>query len=59
MLVSIYERVKKSAAKGKTLERIKAERSTKEWDDRMTRSFVTSDHVVEEAYRALTMQRNR
>jgi hypothetical protein len=52
MLATIYERVKKSAAAGRSLEDVKAERPTKEWDERFPASFVTSDHVVEEAYRA-------
>lgn len=54
MLVTIYERVKRSVAAGKSLEQVKAERPTKEWDERLPASFVTSDHVVEEAYRAAT-----
>lgn len=54
MLATIYDRVKRAASSGKTLEQIKAERPTKEWDARFPRSFVTSDHVLEEAYRAAT-----
>ena len=54
MLATIHERVKKSVAAGKSLEQVKAERPTKEWDERFPDSFVTSDHVVEEAYRAVT-----
>lgn len=54
MLVTIHERVKKSVAAGRSLEQVKAERPTKEWDARFPNSFVTSDHVVEEAYRAAT-----
>lgn len=57
MLATIHERVKKSVAAGRTLEQVKAERPTKEFDERLTRSFVTSDHVVEEAYRAVTSPR--
>jgi cyclase len=52
MLATVYGRVKESVAAGRTLEQVKAERLTKEWDERFPRSFVTSDHVVEEAYRA-------
>ncbi|MGH9361603.1 MAG: MBL fold metallo-hydrolase, partial [Thermoanaerobaculia bacterium] len=52
MLATIYERVRKSVAAGRSLEEVKAERPTKEWDERFPGSFVTSDHVVEEAYRA-------
>lgn len=54
MLATILERVKKSVAAGRNLEQVKAERPTREWDERFPRSFVTSDHVVEEAYRAVT-----
>lgn len=54
MLATIHERVRKSVAAGKSLEQVKAERPTKEWDQRFPDSFVTSDHVVEEAYRAVT-----
>ncbi len=54
MLATIIARVKESVAAGRTLEQVKAERPTREWDERFPRSFVTSDHVVEEAYRAVT-----
>jgi cyclase len=54
MLATIHERVKKSVAAGRSLAQVKAERPTKEWDGRFPASFVTSDHVVEEAYRAVT-----
>ncbi len=57
MLATIHERVKKSVAAGKSLEQVKAERPTKEWDDRFPGSFVTSEHVVEEAYRAAAARR--
>jgi cyclase len=56
MLVTINERVKKSVAAGLSLEQIKAQRPTREWDGRLPKSFVTSDHVVEEAYRAATLR---
>lgn len=56
MLTTIHDRVKKAVASGLNLEQIKAERPTREWDTRFPRSFVTSDHVVEEAYRAVTSQ---
>jgi cyclase len=56
MLVTISERVKKSVAAGLSLEQIKAQRPTREWDGRLPKSFVTSDHVVEEAYRAATLR---
>lgn len=54
MLATIDERVKKSVAARRSLEQVKAERPTKEWDALFPRSFVTSDHVVEEAFRAAT-----
>jgi cyclase len=53
MLVTIHGRVNKAAASGMNLEQIKAQRLTKEWDERFPRSFVTSDHVIEEAFRAV------
>ena len=53
MLATIDERVKKAVAAGATLEQVKAGRPAKEWDQRFPGSFVTSDHVVEEAYRAV------
>ena len=45
--------MKKAVAAGATLEQVKAGRPTKEWDPLFPGSFVTSDHVVEEAYRAV------
>jgi glyoxylase-like metal-dependent hydrolase (beta-lactamase superfamily II) len=54
MLATILERVKTSAKAGKTLDQVKAESPTKEWEGRFPRSFVTSDHVVEEAFREAT-----
>jgi glyoxylase-like metal-dependent hydrolase (beta-lactamase superfamily II) len=51
MLVTIVERVKRSAAAGRSLGEVKAERPTREWDERFPASFVTPDHVVEEIYR--------
>jgi hypothetical protein len=54
MLSTVYERVQRSVAAGRSLEQIKAERPTREWDERLTRSFVTSDHAVEEAYLSAT-----
>ncbi|MGH8242026.1 MAG: MBL fold metallo-hydrolase [Steroidobacteraceae bacterium] len=54
MLATILERVRRSAAGGKSLEEIKLERPARDWDGRFPASFVTPDHVVEEAYRAVT-----
>jgi cyclase len=51
MLATILERVKTSAGTGKTLDQVKAERPAKDWEASFPQSFVTSDHVVEEAYR--------
>jgi cyclase len=56
MLVTILESVKKSVTRGKSLEQVKEERPTRKWDDSFPNSFVTSDHVVEEAYRAVTAE---
>ena len=57
MLATIDERVKKLVAAGRSLEQIKAERPTREWDERFPQSFVTSDHVVEEAHRTATLRK--
>jgi cyclase len=54
MVATIDDRVKKGAAAGKSLEQIKAERPAGEWEGRFTKSFVTSDHPIEEAYREAT-----
>jgi glyoxylase-like metal-dependent hydrolase (beta-lactamase superfamily II) len=51
MLETILQRVKTSAVAGKTLDQVKADRPAGEWEGSFPRSFVTSDHVVEEAYR--------
>jgi cyclase len=57
MLTAILTRVKKLAASGKTLDEVKRERPTRQWDARFPKSFVTSDHVVEEAYRLFAAPR--
>jgi cyclase len=57
MLATILDRVKTSVAAGRTLEQVKAERPAKEWDGRFPASFVTSEHVVEEAFRTVTTVR--
>jgi cyclase len=57
MLATIYDRVRKSVAAGRSLEQVKAEQPAREWDESFPRSFVTSDHVLEEAYRAATSSR--
>ena len=54
MLQVIDERVKSAVAQGKSLDQIKAERPAKEWEERFTKSFVTSDHPIEMAYEAAT-----
>ncbi len=54
MLAAILEKVKALAAEGKSLEQVKAARPTREWDGKMTKSFVTADHPIEEAYRETT-----
>jgi glyoxylase-like metal-dependent hydrolase (beta-lactamase superfamily II) len=56
MIATILERVKKAVAEGATLDQVKAARPAKEWEGRFPSSFVTSDHVVEEAYRVVTGQ---
>jgi cyclase len=57
MVATIDERVRRAVAEGKTLEQVKQLGPTREWDARMTRTFVTADHVVEEAYRSATSGR--
>ena len=54
MLVRILERVKMAVESGKNLEEVKRARPTREWDASLPKTFVTSDHVIEEAYRAVT-----
>lgn len=54
MLFAILERVRSAAAAGKSLEQMKRERPTRDWDVRLPASFVTSDHAVEEAWRDVT-----
>jgi cyclase len=56
MVATIGERVTKAAAAGKSLEQIKLERPAREWEGRFAKSFVTSDHPIEEAYREATSQ---
>jgi len=56
MLATILEKVKTLATSGKSLEQVRDARLTKEWDDGFPKSFVTSDHVIEEAYRAATAE---
>jgi cyclase len=56
MLATILDSVKTLVTSGKSLEQVKQARPTKEWDDDFPKSFVTSDHVVEEAYRAVTAE---
>jgi glyoxylase-like metal-dependent hydrolase (beta-lactamase superfamily II) len=54
MLAAVFDRVKVLARAGKSLDQVKRERPTAEWDDRLPATFVTSDHVIEEAYREAT-----
>lgn len=54
MLATILERVRAAVTRGASLEDIKRERPAREWDEKLTESFVTSDHPIEEAYRAVT-----
>jgi cyclase len=54
MLVAIQDRVKAAVKNGKSLEALKAEKPTRDWDDKVPDSFVTPDHVIEEAWRDLT-----
>ncbi len=54
MPATIFENVRKAAASGKSLEQVKLDRPTREWDGVFPKSFVSADHVIEEAYRAVT-----
>jgi glyoxylase-like metal-dependent hydrolase (beta-lactamase superfamily II) len=51
MLAKILADVKREVGKGKNLEQVKQERLTRKWDATLTRSFVSSDHAIEEAFR--------
>jgi hypothetical protein len=57
MLATILERMSALVADGASLEQAKQARPTKEWDERFPNSFVTSDHVIEEAYNTATHER--
>jgi cyclase len=51
MLVAILVRVRSAVKLGKSLQEVKAERPTRDWNDKVPQSFVTPDHPIEEAYR--------
>lgn len=53
MLTTILERVRVAAARGASLEDIKRQRPAREWDEMLMDSLVSSDHPIEEAYRAV------
>jgi cyclase len=53
MLVAVLDRVRVARKEGKSLEALKAERPTRDFDDEVPQSFVTADHVIEEAWRDL------
>lgn len=53
MLVAIRERVAKLVAAGKTLDQVKAEQVTREWDEQYGKAFVTPDQVVTAVYKEL------
>jgi cyclase len=57
MLATLYDRVSRAVADGKTLDQVKQMRPTREWDDQVPQTFVTSDHAVEEAYRSAAARR--
>jgi cyclase len=59
MLNTILERVRIAISSGKNLQQLKAQGVTKEWDIRLPKSFVTSEHVVDEAYRAVTSMKQK
>jgi cyclase len=59
MLAKILADVKRAVGKGKNLEQVKQEQLTRQWDDVLTRSFVSSDHAIEEAFREVTEGKGR
>lgn len=54
MLVKILAYVKGAVERGQTLEQIKRRPPTRPWDGAFPESFVSSAHVIEEAYREVT-----
>ena len=58
MLVSIRDRVQAAVKRGQSLEAVKAGKPTSDWDDKVPQSFVTPDHVIEEAYRDIATGKN-
>ncbi len=53
MLVAILDRARAAKKAGKSLEAFKADKPTREFDDDVPQSFVTADHVIEQAWRDL------
>lgn len=53
MLLMIRGRVQTGIAAGKTLEQVKAEHPTREWDDSLGRGFVRGDQLTEFVYQSL------
>lgn len=56
MVATINDRVTRAVAAGKSLEQIKADQPAREWEGRLTSSFVTSDHPIEEAFQEATLR---
>jgi cyclase len=54
MLTKIRDRVKASAAAGKTLAQVQAEHPTKEWDATYGKGFIKPDQFVEWAFKSVT-----
>nr|AQQ74983.1 hypothetical protein [uncultured bacterium] len=50
-LAKVQSAVKAAVKSGKSLEQIKRESPTREWDGAFPDSFVSADHVIEEAFR--------
>lgn len=59
MLVTILADVKRAVGQGKNLEQVKQAGLTRQWDDTVPGSFVSSDHAIEEAFREVTEGKGR
>jgi len=53
MLKTIRSRIHSEVTAGKTLDEVKAERPTKDWDDALGKGFINGDRLTEFVYRSL------
>jgi glyoxylase-like metal-dependent hydrolase (beta-lactamase superfamily II) len=56
MLQIVRDRIKKLADAGKSLDEVKAEKPTSEFDERWGKGFMNADTFVEIVYRSVTMK---